>query len=184
LSNSPTLVNSVAASQAGMIIGTAAYMSPEQARGKQADARSDLFSFGCVLYVMLTGQQAFQGEEVSDILASVLAREPDFMALPTNLSPQIRKLLGRCLAKNPKERWQSAGDLRFEIQDALASPAAEQVQTTAPPIVIHKVWRERILGIIATAAIVAFAVALWAPWHTSAPTTPLRITGELGTDVS
>src|SRR5438093_5269299 len=131
LSNSPTLVNSMAASNAGMIIGTAAYMSPEQARGRKADARSDVFSFGCVLYEMLTGQMAFQGEEVSDILASVLAREPDFTALPPDLSPQIRKLLARCLDKNPKERWQAAGDLRIEIQETLAGPTV-----SPPPIVI------------------------------------------------
>src|SRR5262249_10830990 len=82
LSNSPTLVNSFAATNAGMILGTAAYMSPEQARGFAADRRSDIFAFGCVLYEMLTGRQAFQGETISDILASVLAREPDFALLP------------------------------------------------------------------------------------------------------
>ena len=77
LSNSPTLLNSMAATNGGMIIGTAAYMSPEQARGKNADVRSDVFSFGCVLYEMLAGKQAFQGEDVSDLLAAVLAREPE-----------------------------------------------------------------------------------------------------------
>src|SRR5262249_30770266 len=125
LSNSPTL--SIAATIAGVILGTAAYMSPEQARGRNADARSDIFSLGCVLYEMLTGRQAFQGEDASDILASVLAREPDFAALPPNLNPQIGKLLRRCLEKNPKLRWHSAADLRIEIEDELTNlvPAAD-----------------------------------------------------------
>src|SRR5262249_4422137 len=84
LSNSPTLLSTLVGSNAGVIIGTAAYMSPEQARGFAADQRSDVFSFGCVLYEMLTGRQAFQGDTVSDILAAVLAREPDFGLLPAN----------------------------------------------------------------------------------------------------
>jgi serine/threonine-protein kinase len=184
VSNSPTLLNSMAATNAGIIIGTAAYMSPEQARGKNADVRSDVFSFGCVLYEMLTGKQAFHGEEVSDILASVLAREPDFKTLPANLSQQIRKLLGRCLEKNPKERWQSAGDLRIEIQEVLTRPATEQTQTTAPPIVIRNVWRERVWQIATAGALTTLAVALWAPWRTVVPASPVRVNGELGADVS
>jgi len=95
LSNSPTLVNTLAGSNAGVIIGTAAYMSPEQARGFAADQRSDVFSFGCVLYEMLTGRQAFQGDTVSDILAAVLAREPDFALLPVNLNPKNQELIRR-----------------------------------------------------------------------------------------
>src|SRR6266478_6014302 len=86
LSNSLTLVNTLVGSNAGVIIGTAAYMSPEQARGFAVDQRSDVFSFGCVLYEMLTGRQAFHGDTVSDILAAVLAREPDFASLPANLN--------------------------------------------------------------------------------------------------
>src|SRR6516162_2618259 len=90
LSKSPTLLS---ASMPGMIIGTAAYMSPEQARGRNADHRSDIFSFGCVLYEMLTGKQAFEGDDVSDILAAVLRTDPDFNLLPVNLNPDIHKLL-------------------------------------------------------------------------------------------
>ena len=188
LSNSPTLVNSMAATNAGMIIGTAAYMSPEQARGRKADARSDIFSFGCVLYEMLSGRQAFQGEDVSDILASVLKSEPDLAALPANVSPQIRKLLIRCLEKNPKERWHAAGDLRLEIRDALTSPAAEPIQAAAPPLSIRNTRREWTMTAIAAVAIVALAVSvlLWAPWRTvpaATPAAPLRINGELGADV-
>src|SRR5215813_4944204 len=99
LSNSPTLLSG---SMGGMIIGTAAYMSPEQARGREADQRSDVFAFGCVLYEMLTGRQAFQGEDVSDVLAAVIKADPDFTHLPENLNPRLCELLRRCLAKNRK----------------------------------------------------------------------------------
>src|SRR5262249_45138292 len=103
MSNSPTLT--LAGTNPGVILGTAAYMSPEQARGRAADQRSDVFSFGCVLYEMLTGRQAFQGEEVSDVLASVLKSDADFNLLPPQLNPRIREVLRRCLEKNPKVRW-------------------------------------------------------------------------------
>src|SRR5215475_7081830 len=98
-SNSPTML-SAAATNAGVILGTAGYMSPEQARGHAADQRSDAFSFGCVLYEMLTGRQTFPGETVTDIIASVIARDPDYRALPANLNPKARDLIRRCLAKN------------------------------------------------------------------------------------
>src|SRR5438093_6742499 len=94
-SNSPTLLSAVA-SNAGMILGTAGFMSPEQARGHEADQRSDIFSFGCVLYEMLTGRQTFTGETVTDIIASVVARDPDFTALPANLHPKLPDIIRRC----------------------------------------------------------------------------------------
>ncbi|PYS34529.1 MAG: hypothetical protein DMG14_29250, partial [Acidobacteria bacterium] len=89
-SNSPTMLSG---SLAGMIVGTAGYMSPEQARGRPADQRSDVFAFGCVLYEMLSGRRAFQGEDVSDVLASVIKTDPDFNSLPTNLNPRFYELL-------------------------------------------------------------------------------------------
>src|SRR5215813_9113089 len=125
LSNSPTLT--IGATQAGVILGTAAYMSPEQAKGFEVDARSDTFSFGSVLYEMLTGRESFQGDTVAEALASVLVREPDFSLLPANLNPRFPELLQRCLHKNPKKRWQAAGDLRAELETVAAAPRIEAV---------------------------------------------------------
>jgi serine/threonine protein kinase len=119
-SNSPTL--SMAATQAGVILGTAAYMSPEQAKGLPADRRADVFSFGCVLFEMLTGQMAFQGELATEIMASVINQEPDYATLQPNLHPRIKELLRRCFEKNPKNRWQAVGDIRFEIEQVLDDP--------------------------------------------------------------
>jgi serine/threonine protein kinase len=102
LANSPTL--SMAATAQGVILGTAAYMSPEQARGQQVDRRTDVWAFGCVLFEMLAGRPAFRGDTVSDVLASVLAREPEFVELPATLPPRLREALQRCLEKNPKRR--------------------------------------------------------------------------------
>jgi serine/threonine-protein kinase len=176
LSNSPTLVS--AASVPGVILGTAAYMSPEQARGSEADHRSDIFSLGVVLYEMLTGKQAFTGDTVSDILASVLKTEPDLTLLPKVIG-RTHELIRRCLDKNPKSRWQAAGDLRIEIDNALAI-SAEQTQTIPSPVMIRNSKRE---WAIAAAAIVGMAVSLWAPWRTVAPAFPVRINGGLGADV-
>ena len=100
LSQSPTL--SLAATQQGVILGTAAYMSPEQARGVPVDKRADIWAFGCILFEMLTGRQAFQGELVSDVMASVLARDPEYTTLQTSLHPSIQPLLRRCLNKEPR----------------------------------------------------------------------------------
>jgi eukaryotic-like serine/threonine-protein kinase len=120
LSDSPTL--SIEATNTGMIMGTAPYMSPEQARGAATDHRTDVFSFGCVLYEMLTGQSAFQGDAVSDIIASVLARDPDLSRLPADLNPKIPDLIRRCLEKDVRRRRQSIADVRVEIETILADP--------------------------------------------------------------
>src|SRR5262252_4260530 len=120
ISNSPTL--SLAATRVGVILGTAAYMSPEQAKGFSADARSDVFSFGCVLYEMLTGRQLFHGETIAEVLGAVLVSAADLSSLPGDLNPRITELLRRCLEKNPKRRWQSVGDLRLELESLAAVP--------------------------------------------------------------
>ena len=112
----------VSGSLTGMIVGTAGYMSPEQARGRTADQRSDVFAFGCVLYEMLSGRQAFQGEDVSDVLAAVIKTDPDFNLLPANLNPRLHELLRRCLAKNRNQRWHAIGDVRLDIEAIIADP--------------------------------------------------------------
>ena len=127
--NSPTL--SHAATMHGVILGTAAYMSPEQARGKAVDKRTDIWALGCVLYELLTGKQAFQGETVTDILAKVLQGEPDWPLLPRTTPLQIRKLLRRCLQKDKTLRLQAAGDARIEMQEGLSAPASADVVSVA-----------------------------------------------------
>ena len=119
-SMSPTLTRD--ATRAGVIMGTASYMSPEQAKGKKVDARTDIFAFGAVLYEMLTGRKAFPGEGVSEMLAAVIKSEPDWNALPAGLDPRILNLLRRCLRKDRKNRRQSIGDVRVEIQEILDEP--------------------------------------------------------------
>ncbi|TDI47528.1 MAG: serine/threonine-protein kinase, partial [Acidobacteria bacterium] len=117
VSDSPTL--SAHATRVGVILGTAAYMSPEQARGRTVDKRTDIFSFGAVLYEMLTGRQLFKGEDVADTMASVMRSEPDFHALPTELHPRVLELLSRCLEKDPKKRRRDIGDLRADLERPL-----------------------------------------------------------------
>ncbi|HEX7879163.1 MAG TPA: protein kinase [Candidatus Eisenbacteria bacterium] len=135
LSASPTMT--YAATMAGVILGTAAYMSPEQARGKAVDRRTDIWSFGCVLYECLTARVLFAGETVSDTIAKILEREPDWSALPERTPPRVRELLRRCLEKDPKKRQRDAGDIRLELEEILAggmsSSAASGSAGAAPP---------------------------------------------------
>jgi len=120
---SPTITSG--GTEPGVILGTAAYMSPEQARGRSLDRRSDVFSFGCVLYESLTGKRAFPGETISDTLAAILRAEPDWSALPPPTPGTIRRLLRRTLEKDAKRRLRDIGDARLEIDEALASPEPE-----------------------------------------------------------
>ena len=115
----------------GAVIGTAAYMSPEQARGLPVDKRTDIWAFGCVLYEMLTGRVTFAGDTVSDSIAKILEREPDWSALPATTPASIRRLLLRCLAKDPKKRLRDIGDVRIEI-DAMDEVLPGSVATPAP----------------------------------------------------
>ena len=119
LSQSPTLT--YMATGVGMILGTAAYMSPEQARGKIVDRRTDIWSFGCVLYEMLTGRQLFAGETVSDTIAKILEREPDWSAIPAAVPEKLRDLLRRCLEKDARKRLRDIGDARLELEEAVAA---------------------------------------------------------------
>ena len=130
LSQSPT-ITTPAETRMGVILGTAAYMSPEQAKGKPVDKRTDIWAFGCVLYEMLTGTRAFKGDEVSDVLARILEREPDFNALPPTTPPAIRRLLRRSLEKDRTRRLQHIGDARIEIDEALTEPTERAMAPTA-----------------------------------------------------
>ena len=121
LTHSPTLT--AQATRAGTLLGTAAYMSPEQARGIAVDVRADVWAFGCCFYEALTGQRPFGGEDAPQTLASVLKDTPDWSALPPDLPRNLAVLLRRCLEKNRRARVQSAGDLRVELQESVAPPA-------------------------------------------------------------
>ncbi len=120
--SSPTITSPAGITVPGMIVGTAAYMSPEQARGAPVDRRTDIWALGCVLYEMLTGRPAFAGATLSDTLAAVLRGEPDWQALPDGTPARIRRLLGRCLRKEPRQRMHDAADVRIELSDAAAYP--------------------------------------------------------------
>jgi len=126
LSHSPTMSRHM--TEAGMIMGTAAYMSPEQARGKTVDRRADIWAFGVVLFEMLSGSRLFAGETVSDVLAAVLTREPDWSLLPAGTPPSLRHLLTRCLAKDPKQRFHSIADVRLGLDDLAVRPDAASSQ--------------------------------------------------------
>ena len=155
LSNSPTLLNG---SMVGMIVGTAAYMSPEQAKGRQVDKRTDIFAFGCVLYEMLTGKSAFDGEDVSQILAHVLAREPDWNRLPAAVPSRVRELLRLCLEKNVKNRRSDATDVRLDIELAVKEPVTEAAPLQATPRTRERLW-------ISLAAILFIGVAAVSAVH-------------------
>ncbi len=129
LSNSPTL--SDAATQQGVILGTAAYMSPEQARGKAVDKRADIWAFGCVLFEMITGRAAFSGKDVTDILAAVIRAEPDWGSFPANLHWRLREVMIRCLKKDAKDRYHDISDVKTDIQSVLTDPGSVLVQQVA-----------------------------------------------------
>ena len=112
--------------RAGMILGTAAYMSPEQARGHPVDKRTDIWAFGCVVYEMLTGRLAFPGGTVSDTIVSILDREPDWQALPEATPPRVRQLLRRCLEKDPGRRLRDIGDANIELGSMPARTSARR----------------------------------------------------------
>jgi Tol biopolymer transport system component len=150
--NSPTLT--ARATQLGMILGTAAYMAPEQARGKTVDKRADIWAFGVVLYEMLTARRAFEGEDVSHTLANVIKDDADWQALPAEVPAVIRHLLRRCLEKDPRRRLRDIGEARVTLDDpASAVPATSERVTAGESSARPSLWR-RALPIAATALIV------------------------------
>lgn len=157
VSHSPTIT--AAATQAGVVIGTAAYMSPEQARGRPIDRRTDVWAFGAVLYEMLTGSKAFEGETVSDALAAILKSDPRWAALPASTPGSVRRLLKRCLDRDPKRRLHDIADARLEIDAAAEDDSARMPETSHPPPRGARPWT------LAAAALLAAVLAALLTWR-------------------
>ena len=157
-SQSPTLT--AAATQMGVIMGTAAYMSPEQARGKPVDKRTDIWAFGCVLFEMITGRLAFAGETISDAIAKLLEHKPPWNALPSGTPSAVRRLLHRCLDKAPRDRLHDMADARLEITEAVSTPDAETTEVLAVrPL---QVWQRPIPAAVLVVALVALTgLSIW-----------------------
>jgi eukaryotic-like serine/threonine-protein kinase len=159
LSNSPTMIKGTAA---GMILGTAAYMSPEQARGRAVDKRSDIWAFGVVLMEMLTGKRLFGGETVSDVMAAVLTQQIDWTALPETTPTPIRRLLRRCLEKDRKNRLGDATSAKLEIDDALSYASDDRTLATLPPS--EHSWRRTLLRVVLPAVLLTGLVVGFSVW--------------------
>ena len=161
LSLSPTMTQHATA--AGIILGTAGYMAPEQAAGQGTDTRADVWSFGVVLWEMLTGSKLFDGETVSHVLAAVLTAEPDLGRLPDDTPPRIADLIGRCLRKKPKMRVQAIGDARIALEEYLADPegSAAPVETPIHEAPVVPRWKRAIPWAVAGALLVALAAAVF-----------------------
>jgi Tol biopolymer transport system component len=127
----PSMTMTTAGTAAGMILGTAAYMSPEQARGKPVDRRTDVWAFGCLLYEMLTARAAFDGETVTDVLAAIVHKEPDWNALPAAARPRVERVIKRCLVKDPRERVRDLNDVALHLRE-VASDRGEAAPPTVP----------------------------------------------------
>ena len=182
LSQSPTLTN--AATQAGVILGTAAYMSPEQARGKGVDKRTDVWAFGAVFYEMLTAEQAFSGEDVAEILAAVIMKEPDFERLSTKVPGSLRELIERCLRQDRKMRLHDIADARIPIQDYLADPSAYAVGVSTVPQLSERrqILPWGVTGLLGVALLISWVVL----WQATRPLeeTPMRLPILLSPDQS
>jgi serine/threonine protein kinase len=166
ISTSPTM--SAAATRAGVLLGTAAYMSPEQAKGKAVDRRADIWAFGCVLYELLTGQPAFDGETITDTLAAVVRGEPDWERLPQQTPKRIRQLLDRCLTKDAKQRLQAIGEARIAIETAIGG-APEEAPALVGATQTKPLW-DRTLPWAAAAIAAALAIGLSVLyWRASQP---------------
>ena len=173
---SPT-ITSPAFTQAGIILGTAAYMSPEQARGKPVDKRSDIWAFGCVLYEMLTGTRAFEGETISDTLAAILTRDPDWSRLPPTAPAHLVRLMRECITRDSRLRLRDIGDARRTLD------APELQAATLPRAAAPQPWPWAVAAALSL-ALVATTV-MWAPWKTAPPAPPMqRHSVELGAEAS
>jgi serine/threonine protein kinase/Tol biopolymer transport system component len=181
--NSPTL--SIHATQAGIILGTAAYMSPEQARGKSVDRRTDMWALGCVLFEMLTATRAFPGDDATDTIIAVCSKEPDWSKLPPAIASGIRRLLRRVLEKDPRRRLDSASGARIEIEEALTTRSAIDDDASPRPVAPARwltVTPWAITVVLAIASLSLLVIA--APWRRPQLAQPLRLSAELGANVS
>ena len=162
-------MRSPAMTQAGIVLGTAAYMSPEQARGKPVDKRADIWAFGCVLYEMLTGARLFAGDSIPETLGLIFSREPDLAKLPAATPERVRTLITRCLAKDPRQRLRDIGEARLVLDDAPEAPLA------FPPAQVPALRRLLPWAVAAAAALVAG----WALWFRTGPTTAAPLVTQL-----
>jgi serine/threonine-protein kinase len=171
---SPT-ITSPAMTRLGMILGTAAYMSPEQARGRAMDKRTDVWAFGCVLYEMLTGARAFEGDDATETVGFVVAKEPRWDRLPPDTPPAIRRLLQRCLKKDRNERLRDIGDVRLEIVEVMKGASADVLPAAAAA---PAKWTPRHIAIAAAGVVLAAIVggsAVWLATRSAQPRAALRI---------
>jgi eukaryotic-like serine/threonine-protein kinase len=168
VSHSPTL--SVAATRLGMILGTAAYMAPEQAKGRSVDKRADIWAFGCVLYEMLTGRPAFEGEDASEILASIIKGSANLALLPADIHPGLRRLIARCLEKDVRKRYRDIGDVRYELDEIQSDPRGAQIPAAAgTPVVPRRLLRWSAAVAAVTAGVVGAAVWMLKATPATAP---------------
>ena len=159
MSMAPTISLTAAATQMGMVIGTAAYMAPEQAKGKVVDKRADVWAFGAVLFEMLSGRKPFVGDDVSDTLALVLKFEPEWDSLPAEVPARVRQLIQTCLQKNPKQRVHDVADVRLAMEGAFEAP----VSVPSAPVAAHlRIWQRPVPASIAVlAALVVGGLTVW-----------------------
>jgi len=186
-SMSPT-ITTPAMTEAGVILGTAAYMAPEQARGKTVDRRADIWTFGAVIFEMLTGRRAFGGDDIALTLALVMTKEPEWSALPSATPRALGGLLRRCLEKDPKRRLQAIGDARLEIEDLTSGASSDDAAGTPNPSTPsnRRPWSRALPWAVAATALATTAVAMWSSWRADKPMDrPLvRLDVDLGADVS
>ena len=175
---SPTLT--ARATQMGTILGTAAYMAPEQARGKPVDKRADIWAFGVVLYEMLTGTRAFGGDDMSDVLAAVLRQEIDWKSIPPDTPPRLRRLLERCLERDARTRLRDIGEARVEIAKIESGDTGGFAGDAPSAAIPGDAWRNRLGWITSAVLAIALAAAGWMLWtdrnrHSSSPARPVRL---------
>ena len=165
-------VTSPAVTAAGIILGTAAYMAPEQAKGRSVDARADIWAFGCVLFEMLAGRAPFAGESVVDILSTVIQRDPDWSALPAHTPAALRRLLRRCLEKDPKRRLAAIADARLDLDEAARPQSADDVRALAATS-----RRSTAMLAVGGALVLMTAVTSWGWWRASRVEAPAAVKG-------